>query len=75
MTYLMQVFPFILLAVALFLAAFFTLAPFLPFIAYWFTPQARIARLLRKAQKIAARNNYTVASSTFSTQAHEFERM
>lgn len=44
------------------------------FIKYYFSPEARIARALRKAAKIAGDNYYQVAFGEFSYLAKKFER-
>lgn len=44
------------------------------FIKHYFSPEARIARALRKAAKIAGENYYQIAFDEFSDLAKKFER-
>ena len=43
------------------------------FLKWYFSPEQRIARLLRKAQSIAGETGYTVAFGEFSDLARTFE--
>jgi hypothetical protein len=45
------------------------------FLKWYFSPEQRIARLLRKAQSIAGETSYTVAFGEFSDLARAFERL
>lgn len=45
------------------------------FIKRHFSPEQRIARLLRKAAKIAGDNYYQIAYGQLSDRAREFEKL
>lgn len=45
------------------------------FLKWYFSPEQRIARLLRKAQHIAGETRYTVAFGEFGDLARTFERI